>query len=93
MFVPEGYRLQRKDRFARFVHWLDHFLETYRGNDRPEVTAGIYNDADTSRYRDPVDASNVGVSLSSCRANTDRTAFASNTHIANVDIATTGGEF
>ena len=43
VLVAEGDRLEREDRFARLVHRLDRFLESRRGNDRAEVTVGIYD--------------------------------------------------
>src|SRR5882757_5986273 len=53
VLVAEGHWLKRQDRFARLVHWLDRVLETVRGDDRAEVTAGIDNNPDAARHRYP----------------------------------------
>src|SRR5947208_2225823 len=63
VFVAEGHRFERENRFARLVHGLDLVLETLRGNYRAEVTAAIYNYPYTSGHSDPANAGDKGVSL------------------------------
>src|SRR5436190_979625 len=63
VFVAEGHRFERENRFARLVHGLDLVLETLRGNYRAEVTAAIYNYPYTSGHSVPANAGDKGVSL------------------------------
>src|SRR5262249_39120195 len=92
VLVPKGHGLKRQNRFARLVHRLDRVLETLRGDDRPEVTAGIYDNPDPARHRYPADTSDICIGLGSCRPNADRVGFGSDALVSNVDVVTTSGE-
>src|SRR5437762_3260683 len=63
VFVAEGHRFERENRFTRLVHGLDLVLETLRGNYRAEVTTAIYNYPYTSGHSVPANAGDKGVSL------------------------------
>ena len=88
VFVAEGHRFERENRFARLVHGLDLVLETLRGNYRAEVTAAIYNYPYTSGHSDPANAGDKRVRVSSYRADADCAGLASNTSVADVNIVT-----
>ena len=66
VLVAEGHRFERKDRFARFVHWLDRFLETRRGNDRAELTVGINDYSYPAGNDHATNAGDVGVVVFLC---------------------------
>src|SRR5438552_17527021 len=90
--VAEGYRFEREDRFAYFVHWLDRVLETLRGGFRADVPCGIYKDrlASGSGYRK--NAGNKCIGLVSSRADADGTGLARHTLVADIDIVIAGGK-
>ena len=48
VFIAEGHRFKRENRFARLVHRPNAVFETFRGDDRAEVTVGIDNDSNAS---------------------------------------------
>src|SRR5436190_709670 len=88
VFVAEGHRFERENRFAHLVHRLDLVLETLRGNCRAEVTAAIYNYPYTSGHTDPANAGDTRLRVSSYRAEADCVGLASNTAVADVNIVT-----
>jgi hypothetical protein len=92
LLVAKGDRFEGEDRFARFIHWLDHFLETRRGRSRAELAIGTDSYSYTSCYSDPTDASDKGGSLRSYRADADLIRFAGHTRAADIDIVTASGE-
>src|SRR4029434_4464624 len=83
---------QRKDHFARLVHGLDLALETRRRDHRTEVTVGIDNYSYPVCDGYPADPGDKGVSLTSPRADADRSGLGCTTRIADVDIVTACGE-
>src|SRR2546421_12973815 len=88
----EGDRLKREDSFACLIHGFDRILETLRGDDRSEVTAGIYDDPDTSGHRPSATAGAVSVALGSCRPDADRIGLGGDALVSNGAALTTSGE-
>jgi hypothetical protein len=56
------------------------------------MTVGIHNNCYTCRHCCPADARDIGGSLLSYRADTNRISLASNTLIAYRDVAASGGQ-
>jgi hypothetical protein len=88
VLVTEGYWLERKDRFACFVHWLDRILETLRGNDCAELTVGPNDYSYASGHSHPRYAGDKCSCLCSCRADADGFGFTRNTSVTDIDIVT-----
>ena len=63
MFVTEGHRLERKNRFTRLVHWFDLVLETLGGNDRAQMSVGIDNDPYSSSDSHSANTRDKGVGV------------------------------
>src|SRR5205085_1151424 len=87
----EGDRFQPENGFARLVHRFDRVLETRRGGCRAKLTGGVYLNGCACNRR-PVDPRNKGSCLCSGLADANRTGFAGNASVANIDIVTTRGE-
>src|SRR5205814_901501 len=90
--VPESDWFQREDRVAGLVHRLDCFFEAFRRNDRAEMTVAIDDNPDASCHRDPTNAGDIGVGLSSGGTDANGVGIASNTQVADIDIVAAGGE-
>lgn len=90
--VAESNGLQRKDRFACLVHWLDGLLETCRGSGGAGMPTGIDNHTDASRHRDATNASDICIRLGCRRSDSDCSGLACYTFVAEINIVTTGGE-
>src|SRR6266849_3654499 len=90
--VVEGDRFQREDRFAGLVHGLNRFLETLRGNDRAEMTVGVYDYCYTCWNGCPSDSGDKCSRLILYPADTNSARLASQTSIADVDVFVAGGK-
>src|SRR5204863_1603560 len=88
----EGDGFQREDRFARLVHRLNRFLETFGGHHRTEMAVGVDDDAYACCHGRPTNAGDKRMRVSSFCANAHVIGLASFTFIANVDIVTARGE-
>jgi hypothetical protein len=86
MLVTEGHRFQFQDRFAGFIHRLNGFLETLRGKNCAEMSAGVDDNANASWNACSADSGNKNCSLCSLPADANRIEFPSNTFITDVDI-------
>ncbi len=92
LLVAEGDWFERENRFARFVNRLDRLFETLRGNDRPEVTLGIYDYPYASCNRYPIDPGDKDVRVPFSSADADCVGLARNASVGNIDIVTASGE-
>src|SRR5207249_5991693 len=90
--VAEGDRFERENRFARLIHRLNRFLETRRGDDRAEVTVGIYDHSYTSSDGYSADSGDKCVLVNFFRADTNSPGLATSTSVAYIDIVITVGE-
>src|SRR6516165_3505947 len=84
--VPKRHWFQRQDRFARFVHWLNRFLETRRGDNGAEFTGAPNDDSYPARHGCPRNARDEGARLRSALADADGLRFTSDTVITDIDI-------
>src|SRR5207248_9714302 len=87
----KGDRFQPENGFARLVHRFDRVLETRGGGCRAKLTGGVYLNGCACNCC-PIDAGNKGFGLCSALADANRTGFAGDTGVANIDIVTTRGE-
>src|SRR4030095_9910589 len=87
LLIAEGDRLQREDRFARFVHRLNVLLVVRRGCYRAKMTAAIYDNCYAGWNGCPADPGDKCFCLYSCRADADGPGLLE-TLIAHIDIVT-----
>jgi hypothetical protein len=79
VFVAESHRLERKDRFARFIHRLDRVFESFGRDYRPHVAAGIDNHSHASGNSCTTDPRNKSIRLVSYSADANCIRFGCNT--------------
>ena len=82
LFITEGDRFKRQNRFARLVHRLNLVLESSRGDKRADLVVGIDVNCPGRRDRGVNISDPGGVALASNPKNA----------CADTDIATAGGE-
>jgi len=84
--------LEREDGFARLIHWFDGVLESLRGNNRAQVTAGIDNHSDASSYGRSTDPGNISLRLTSAAPDADGRGVTRGANAANIDVEGPGRE-
>src|SRR5437660_12821109 len=92
VLIAKSHRFEREDNFTGLIQRLHLVFQPLRGNDRAEMTIGVYNDAYASCYSHSTNPDNECIVLSGIRADADVARFASHTKVANINVVAPGGE-
>ena len=91
-FVAKGDWTKRQDRFTRFIHGVDIFLEAARGSGGPELTVGVDENSCAARRSYPIYPGDKSRRMRSYCTDADCGALGGNASVANIDIVAAGGE-
>src|SRR6266481_5023287 len=86
LLVAKSNRLERENRFARLVHWLNVLLEADCRSSYPKLTTGAHRHWLAPGHRHPANPCDKSGSLRSARPDADHVGLRSHSSTADVDI-------